>query len=361
MPTENPRVLIAAGGTGGHVFPGVAVGHELLRRHPSSSVEFVGSTFGSGLERRLVPREGFPLHLLPVRPLNLASWIARARGWLALPWAIVRSAALLRRLSPRAVLGIGGYASGPVMFAASLLSIPTVLLEPNTIPGFTNRVLRGFVTKAACAFESTLAFFGDRAVLTGNPVRAAFRDLPLRETPSPVRLLAFGGSQGSRVLSDALVRALPDLPPATELSIVHQTGPESHERISRAYETARREATIVPFIDDMPRAFADADLLLCRAGATTLAEIGVAGKAAVLVPLASSADDHQRKNAAALQTLGAAVMLEEPSLESLGRVVTDLVRDQARLESLRANVKKLGRADAAERVADLLSPYLKAA
>lgn len=364
MPTSSPLVLIAAGGTGGHIFPGIAVGRELRARHADTRVEFVGSSLGSGLETRLVPKADFVLHLLPVRPLNVASILARVRGWLALPWSIVRAGILLKRLSPQAVLGIGGYASGPVMFAARLLGIPTVLLEPNTIPGLTNRLLRPLVTHAACAFEVTMSFFGSRARLTGNPVRAEFASLP--RTPKhgnggPLRLLTFGGSQGSKVLSEALVAALRDLPPATELDIVHQTGGPLHASIQEAYARAARPARVVPFIDDMAREFAEADLLLCRAGATTLAEVAVAGKAAILVPLKTSADDHQKRNAQALYDQGAAIMIEEKDLGTLGSQVTSLVRDPQRLLALSAKVATLGRADAARNVADLIAPYLKAA
>jgi UDP-N-acetylglucosamine--N-acetylmuramyl-(pentapeptide) pyrophosphoryl-undecaprenol N-acetylglucosamine transferase len=358
MPTDHSLVLIAAGGTGGHIFPGIAVGDELRARHPGLRVEFVGSLFGSGLETRIVPRSGFVLHLLPVRPLNVASLAAKLRGWVALPWGMVRAFALLRSTGPRAVLGIGGYASGPVMFAANRLGVPTVLLEPNAIPGFTNRLLRPFVTFAACAFETTMAFFGDRARLTGNPVRRGFVGVTPLRREGPVRLLCFGGSQGSRVLSDALVAALGDIPPDAELEIVHQTGPEAHSRVEAAYRALRRPARVVPFIDDMPRAFAEADIILCRAGATSLAELAVAGKAAILVPLRASADDHQRKNAETLAALNAAVMIEEKDLGSLAQALLDLTRRRDRIEALAANIRGLGKGDAAGRVADLLSPFL---
>ena len=357
----NSLILIAAGGTGGHVFPGLAVAEEMATRRPGVRVEFVGSTAPLGLERRLVPKAGLKLHLLPVLPLNTASIASRLRGIVLLPLGLLRAFFLLLRARPSAVLGIGGYASGPLVLMASLLRIPTVLLEPNAIPGFTNRMLKPFVRQAACAFESTLPRFGDKGVLTGNPVRSSFKALPQKPHQPPLQLLCFGGSQGSRILSEALVKALPSLPGEAALSIVHQTGPTQLEAIAGAYRAAGRKAEIVPFIDDMSEAFANADLVLCRAGATTLAELTVAGKAAILVPLRSAADDHQTWNAKALVAEGAAVMLSEAELGALGRTVSDLVADPEKVRRIEDRSRSLGKPDAAARVADLLSSWVAAA
>lgn len=354
-------ILIAAGGTGGHIFPGLAVAEEMSIRAPGTRVEFVGSTAPLGLERRLVPLAGLKLHLLPVFPLNTRSLVARLRGLALLPLGLFRALGLLLRTRPSVVLGIGGYASGPLVLMASLLRIPTVLLEPNAIPGFTNRMLRPFVRQAACAFESTLPQFGGKGVLTGNPVRASFKTLPRRAHKPPLQLLCFGGSQGSRILSEGLVKALPSLPGEASLAIVHQTGPAQLEAIEDAYRAAGRKARVVPFIDDMSEAFANADLVLCRAGATTLAEITVAGKAAILVPLGSAADDHQTWNAKGLVAEGAAVMLSEAELGNLGRTVSDLVADPGKVRAIEKRAGELGRPDAAARVADLLSAWLEAA
>jgi UDP-N-acetylglucosamine--N-acetylmuramyl-(pentapeptide) pyrophosphoryl-undecaprenol N-acetylglucosamine transferase len=357
----NPLILIAAGGTGGHIFPGLAVAEAMASRAPATRVEFVGSTAPLGLERRIVPKAGLKLHLLPVLPLNTASLVARLRGLVMLPIGTFKALALLLRTRPSAVLGVGGYASGPLMLMASLLRIPTVLLEPNAIPGFTNRMLKPFVRQAACAFESTLSCFGEKAVLTGNPVRSSFKALAARSHERPMRLLCFGGSQGSKILSEALLKALPALPSEQSLRIVHQTGPAQLERIEGAYRAAGREAAVVPFIENMSEAFANADLVLCRAGATTIAELTVAGKAAILVPLKSAADDHQTWNAKALVAEGAAVMLSETELGDLGRTVSDLVADPEKVRSLEGRARSLGRPDAAARLADLLSTWVKAA
>ncbi len=185
-------VLIAAGGTGGHLFPGIAVADELRRRDPARPLVFVGTR--RGLESRLVPRAGYPLELLPILPLNAVGVLRLLLGLLALPWGLARAAALLRRLRPEAVLGVGGYAGGPVVLVAALLGVRTVILEPNATPGFTNRVLRPLVERAACGYPETLRAFGRKGVLTGNPVRGGFASLPRKAHLPPLVLLVFGGS-----------------------------------------------------------------------------------------------------------------------------------------------------------------------
>jgi UDP-N-acetylglucosamine--N-acetylmuramyl-(pentapeptide) pyrophosphoryl-undecaprenol N-acetylglucosamine transferase len=348
-------VLIAAGGTGGHVFPGIAVADELRRRDPGRRVVFVGAP--RGLESRLVPRAGYPLEILPILPLNTVGAANLVKGLLALPWGLARSAALVRRLRPEAVLGVGGYAGGPVVLMAALLGVRTVVLEPNAKPGFTNKVLAPFVRHAACAYESARRAFGSRGVLTGNPVRGGFAGIPRKEHRPPLTLLAFGGSQGSRVINEALVAALPHLPKADRLRIVHQSGAAGHTAVSDGYRVAGRAAEVVPFLDDMERRFAEADLVLSRSGATTCAELTAAGKASVLVPFARSADDHQKKNAEEMQLAGAALMIEEAALagETLARALRELLDDPRRIEDMEDASRRLGKPDAAARVADLLS------
>jgi len=345
--------LIAAGGTGGHLFPGVAVADELRRRDASVRIVFVGTP--RGLEARLVPQAGYPLELLPILPLKGQGTFGIGRGVLALPRALVRATALVRRERPAAVLGIGGYAGGPVALAAALLGVRLVILEPNAKPGFTNRALKPFAARAACAYEEARAFFGPKGVLTGNPVRGGFAALRRKAHQPPLSLLAFGGSQGSRVLNDALVAALPHLPAG--LRIVHQTGAASRDAVAAAYTAAGREAEVVAFLDDMEARFAAADLVVCRSGATTCAELSAAGKAAILVPFAKAADDHQRINAAALQRAGAALMLEESDLNgsTLAAAIAALVTEPARIEAMEEKARGLGRPDAAARVADLLT------
>jgi UDP-N-acetylglucosamine--N-acetylmuramyl-(pentapeptide) pyrophosphoryl-undecaprenol N-acetylglucosamine transferase len=347
-------ILIAAGGTGGHLFPGIAVADELVRRDASIRVVFVGTS--RGLESRLVPRAGYDLELLPVRPLNRVGAARLLLGLVTLPWGLWQAFALVRRLRPEAVLGVGGYAGGPVALAASLLGVRTVILEPNARPGFTNRVLRRFADRAACAYEETVRFFGAKGVLTGNPVRGGFASLPPKEHRPPLTLLAFGGSQGSRVLNRALVDALPHLPPASALRIVHQTGETMRDEVSAAYAAAGRDAEVVAFVDDMETRVAAADLVVSRSGATTCAELTAAGKAAVLVPFARAADDHQRINARTLEAGGAAKVIEEKDLtgKALAGVVGELVVAPDRIATMEQAARRLARPDAAARVADLL-------
>lgn len=349
-------ILVAAGGTGGHIFPGIAVADELRRRDPAARVVFVGTALG--LEGRLVPRHGYDLELLPILPLKGGGLGRVARGLGALPRALWRSVALLRRERPAAVLGVGGYAGGPLLLAASLLGVRTVILEPNAKPGFTNRVLSPFVDAAACAWDECRAYYGRKGVLTGNPVRSGFSSATRpREREAPARLLVFGGSQGSRVLNQTLMAALPHLPPASELAIVHQTGERMRAEVAEAYAAAGREGEVVAFLDDMEARVSAADLVVCRSGATTCAELQSAGRAAVLVPFAQAADDHQRVNAAAMERAGAAAMLEEKDLSgpSLAAAVSALVRDPERLEAMEKAAKAMAPEGAASAVADLLS------
>ena len=345
-------ILIAAGGTGGHVFPGIAVADELRARDPGTRVVFVGTA--RGLESLLVPRVGYELELLPILPLNGVGVGRALKGLALLPWSLVRALALVRRTRPRAVLGVGGYAGGPLLLAAALLRVHTVILEPNAHPGFTNRRLRPFVDRAACSYEQARAYFGAKGVLTGNPVRGGFARIPRRAHAAPFSVLVFGGSQGSRVLNRTMVDALPHLP--ADLRLVHQTGPAMRDEVAHAHVQAGRASEVVPFLDDMEARVAAADLVVCRSGATTCAELTVAGKASVLVPFAQAADDHQRVNAAALQSAGASRMVEETDLsgESLARAIVETLETPGRLEAMEDAARALGRPDAAARVADLL-------
>jgi UDP-N-acetylglucosamine--N-acetylmuramyl-(pentapeptide) pyrophosphoryl-undecaprenol N-acetylglucosamine transferase len=251
---------------------------------------------------------------------------------------------------------VGGYAGGPIVLLASFLRVRTVILEPNARPGFTNRVLLPFVQRAACAYEETRVLFGGKGVVTGNPVREAFARIAPHEHHPPLRLLAFGGSQGSRRLNRALVEALPHLPSSERLRIVHQTGEAERAEVTAAYAAFGREAEVLAFLDDMPRRFAEADLVLSRSGATTCAELATAGRAAVLVPFAEAADDHQRQNARALLAAGAALMIEEKDLsgKALALVLRELTLAPERLTRMGEAARGLARPDAAARVADLL-------
>ena len=343
------------GGTGGHLYPGIAVAAELRRREPGARVVFAGTP--KGLEGRLVPQVSFDLELLPILPLNGVGPKRLLLGLLVPPRGLVQAARLVRRLVPAAVLGVGGYAGGPVCLASAFMGVPTVILEPNATPGFTNRILKPFVRYAALARPETLSSFGRKGVLTGNPVRGGFASLPQRSPASPRTLLAFGGSQGSRILNQALLASIPHLPPATELRVVHQTGPAAFEENVSAWRSAGREGKFSPssttWNAEWPRPTSS-----CRAAAPPPARsCCAAGKPALLIPFAAAADDHQRKNAQAMESEGAAVVLEEAEAtgERLALLLKGLVADGERLVTMGRAARRLGRPDAAARVADLLS------
>lgn len=349
-------MIIAAGGTGGHIYPGVAVAREFLSRDASNEVLFVGTA--RGLENTIIPREGFRLELVEAGALKSVSLGRRLASLARLPKGFLDAFGILRRFKPDVVVGVGGYASGPILLVAALLRYPTLVIEPNAMPGFTNRRLARFVDAAAVTFEESLAWFRGRGVVTGNPVRSDFAGLAPKTRGEMLRLLVFGGSQGSRALNTAMVGALPTLAEhvaAGRLAITHQTGPREHDAVREAYERAGVEADVRPFIDRMVDEFARADLLLCRAGATTVAEVAVAGKAAIFVPFPHAADDHQRKNAEAFVRAGAGRMILESELsgDRVARELDELMADPEAIDRMESASRGLARADATERTVDL--------
>lgn len=357
------RMIIAAGGTGGHIYPGIAVAREFLARDASGEVLFVGTA--RGLETTIVPREGFRLETVEATGLKSVSLARRLAGLVRLPKGFLDALRILRRFKPDVVVGVGGYASGPILLMASLSRYPTMVIEPNAMPGFTNRVLARFVRAAAVTFEESLAWFGKRGVVTGNPVRSDFAGLVKKRRGASTHLLVFGGSQGSRALNDAMIAALPHLAEAIRggtLTITHQTGPRDHDSVRDAYGAAGVDADVRAYIDRMVDAFAAADLLLCRAGATTVAEVAVAGKAAIFVPFPQAADDHQRKNAEAFVRAGAGRMLLERDLsgEGVAREILDLGNDPDAIDRMELASRALARTDAAARAVDLAVDLAKA-
>jgi UDP-N-acetylglucosamine--N-acetylmuramyl-(pentapeptide) pyrophosphoryl-undecaprenol N-acetylglucosamine transferase len=356
-------MIISAGGTGGHIYPGVAVAREFLARDASGEVLFVGTA--RGLETTIVPREGFRLETLEAAALKGVSMVKRLTSLARLPKGFLEALGILRRFKPDVVVGVGGYASGPILLMASLSRYPTMVIEPNAMPGFTNRVLARFVRAAAVTFEESLAWFGKRGVVTGNPVRSDFVGLAKKQRGDRTHLLVFGGSQGSRALNNAMIAALPHLAEAIgagRLTITHQTGPREHDVVRDAYAAAGVDADVRPYIDRMVDAFAEADLLLCRAGATTVAEVAVAGKAAIFVPFPQAADDHQRKNAEAFVRAGAGRMLLERDLtgERVAREILDLGGDPVAIDRMEDASRALARTDAAARAVDLAMSLVKA-
>jgi len=352
------RVLIAAGGTGGHIYPGIAVAQEIMRRDANSRVQFVGTA--RGLETRLVPQAGFELSLIESAGLKNVSIGARVKGLAILPRSFVSARRLMRQFQPDVVVGAGGYVSGPVVLTAALTNRPTLVMESNALPGWTNRVLARFVDRAAVSFEQALPFFRGKAKVTGNPVRREFFEIPAkRREPGEFLLLVFGGSQGARAINEAMVAALPrlkELP--TMLRIKHQTGPADFEKVKAAYDAAgwSERADVRSYIDNMMADFGKADLVLCRAGATTTAELIAAGKASIMVPFPYAADDHQRKNAEALQAAGASRMIlqQELSQERLVTEIERLVAEPKTLTQMEEASRKLAHGDAAAAAVDMI-------
>jgi UDP-N-acetylglucosamine--N-acetylmuramyl-(pentapeptide) pyrophosphoryl-undecaprenol N-acetylglucosamine transferase len=271
--------MIAAGGTGGHIYPGIAVAQEIRRRDASSQVQFVGTA--RGLETRLVPQAGFELSLIESAGLKNVSLGARMRGVALLPRSFNSARKLMRQFQPDVVVGAGGYVSGPVVLTAALTNRPTLVMESNALPGWTNRMLARFVDRAAVSFEQALPYFRGKAKVTGNPVRREFFEIPAkRREPGKFSLLVFGGSQGARAINEAMIVALPKLKELpVELRIEHQTGAADFEKVKAAYEAAGwgERADVRSYIDNMMADFAEADLVLCRAGASTTAELIAAG------------------------------------------------------------------------------------
>jgi UDP-N-acetylglucosamine--N-acetylmuramyl-(pentapeptide) pyrophosphoryl-undecaprenol N-acetylglucosamine transferase len=344
------RAILAGGGTGGHVIPALAIAQELKQVH-GAEVIFIGTE--RGIETRLVPNAGFSLKLVKVGALNRVSTATRARTIFDLPKAIAASRKIIRDFKPDVMIGVGGYASGPAMLAAKLCRIPTVIFEPNIYPGFANRLVAPFASAAAVHFKETCKYFRQCSV-TGVPVRQAFFDLPARRSDGRKNLLVFGGSQGARAINSAVLEALAKLYQSVSgLHVTHQTGEKEYEAVARAYLELNVAAEVSPFIDDMPRAFAEADLIICRSGASTVAEVTAAAKPAIFIPLPTAADDHQRKNAQALADSGAAKMIPQAELSSerLVRDVSELLGNPAHLENMSAAARSLAHPNAAAEIA----------
>ena len=352
-PSTSMRAVIAGGGTGGHVIPALAIARELRERF-RAEVLFVGTA--RGLENRLVPAAGFELLLIEVGALNRVSLATKLRTLTALPRAIVASSQILGHYRPDVVVGVGGYASGPAMLAAALRSMPTLVFEPNVVPGFANRVVAPMVTLAAVHFEQTARYFR-RAIVTGVPVRQEFFLVPpYSPCGRPPTLLVFGGSQGASALNRVMVESLAALQRHIPgLHIIHQTGERDYNDAQGAYLRAGISAEVYPFIDDMPGVFARADLLVCRSGASTVAEITAAGRPAVFVPFPKAADDHQLRNAEALAAAGAAELIAEAELSSerLVRSVQALLNDRARLARMAQAARSLAHPRAAQEIAEM--------
>jgi UDP-N-acetylglucosamine--N-acetylmuramyl-(pentapeptide) pyrophosphoryl-undecaprenol N-acetylglucosamine transferase len=329
---------------------------------PHAEVTFVGTA--NGIEARVIPREGLTLDVIRSAGLKGKSLATLARGVSLLPLSALDAWNVISRRRPSVVIGLGGYSSGPVVMLAALRGISTVVMEQNAIPGFANRQLASVIDAAAVTYEESVPYFGDKAFVSGNPVRPEFfeeaHEHPI-SPPGAARVLIFGGSQGAHAINMALVEAAPQLAAAaSRVAITHQTGERDLEVVRDGYERAGLPARVEPFLYHMDREMKAADVVVCRAGATTLAELAAAGRASILVPLPTATDDHQRRNAGAFVRHGAAVMVEQPELsgERLAAQILALATDASRRAQLAAAAKALARPNAAavivDRVLDLV-------
>jgi UDP-N-acetylglucosamine--N-acetylmuramyl-(pentapeptide) pyrophosphoryl-undecaprenol N-acetylglucosamine transferase len=377
MRKEPLRVVIAGGGTGGHLYPGIAVAREILARAEGSIVTFAGTAHG--IETRVVPREGFELDVIRSAGLKGKSLAARAKGALLLPLGSVDAWRLLSARRPHLVIGVGGYSSGPVVGLAALRGIPTMVLEQNAVPGVTNRWLARLADAAAVTWEETLRYFRGRGFVSGNPVRAEFfttdftdhgttdftdhgttdstdsTDPGGKRRDDRTRILIFGGSQGAHAINVAMVEAAAELAErGGRLAITHQTGERDLAFVNDGYRRSGLEARVEPFLYAMDREMTAADLVISRAGATTLAELAAAGRPAILVPLPTATDDHQRKNAEATARAGAAEVIDQRELTGarLATRILALADDAPRRAAMAAAARRPARPDAARVIVD---------
>ncbi|MGC2161658.1 MAG: undecaprenyldiphospho-muramoylpentapeptide beta-N-acetylglucosaminyltransferase [Silvibacterium sp.] len=357
----HPRIAIAGGGTGGHIIPALAIADE-LRLTRGAEILFIGTP--RGLEPRLVPQAGYPLSMIEVGQLKNVSLATKARTLFDLPLSLLKCRKLLRQFGPDAVIGVGGYASGPTMGAAILSGIPTLAFEPNAYPGLANRIVGKWVSAAAVNFAPAVKYFRN-AAMTGIPVRSEFFHLQPRPAGAPPHLLVFGGSQGARALNTFMPQiAAPLLAAIPGLTILHQAGARHAEAALAAYQASGASPErwqVHAFLDDMPRRFEAADLVLARSGASTVAELAAAGKPSLLVPFPQAADDHQRKNAEVFAESGAAEMLLERELtpERLQQALIPLFEDRAGLERMAVQARKLALVDATSRIAAMVETIMK--
>lgn len=351
-------LMIAGGGTGGHIYPAIAIAREWLARDPQRRVVFVGTE--RGLEKTIVPKAGFPLEFIDVGGLKGKGGLDLIRNVLRVPKGLIQAWRLVGKHEPDVVLGVGGYSSGPVLLAARLRGVPTIIHEANAFPGLANRSVAKFVTAVAVAFADALPRLErPDGVVTGNPIRKEFFEASRPPvTGDRQRLLIFGGSQGSRILNDTMTGALLFLARLKDsLEIVHQTGPNDLEKVQKAYrESAFASARVVPYLDPMVEEMAAADLVVSRAGAMTIGELSAVGRAAILVPFAAATNNHQELNARVVERAGGAVVITEAQLspEKLAAAISDIVSDPQRAQRMGAATKTLSTPAATKNIVDLI-------
>ncbi|HEX7152760.1 MAG TPA: undecaprenyldiphospho-muramoylpentapeptide beta-N-acetylglucosaminyltransferase [Thermoanaerobaculia bacterium] len=353
-------LMIAGGGTGGHIYPAIAVARELIARDAQRRVVFVGTE--RGLERTIVPKAGFPLEFIDVGGLKGKGGLDLVKNVLRLPKGFIQAWKHITKHRPDVVMGVGGYSSGPVLMIAAMRGIPTLIHEANAFPGLTNRVLAKLVKSVAVAYPDALARMKRLdGVITGNPIRKEFFDAAQHQKPKTdnrKRLLIFGGSQGSRIINDAMGGALLFLARLKDrLEIVHQTGPNELPKVQEAYRTsAFPNARVVPYLDPIVNEIAAADLVVCRAGAMTLGELAAVGRASILVPFAAATNNHQEVNARVVEQAGGAIVITEAQLspERLGLAINEIVNDPDRAARMGNAARKLAVPEATQKIVDLI-------
>ncbi len=354
------KLLIAGGGTGGHVFPALAIAQEWLSRGSEREVLLVGTE--RGIEMKLVPQAGLPLETLRVAGLKGKGGATLLRNLAMLAPAMLDARRVLRRHQPVAAFGVGGYAAGPMLLATWLGRVPNVIFEPNAEPGFTNRVLARISTRIATGYEVSARAWGRKAIVTGCPVRPEFFSITPRRPGKPFRLLVTGGSQGALPINRTLVDAMERLAARkSELAIVHQTGERDYNAVRTAYARREINAEVVPFLTDMAERFAWADVIVCRAGAITTAEIAAAGRAAIFIPFGRATDSHQLRNAQEMTRAGAGRLISEVELtaERLTAEIFLLLDQPQEIEKLSTAARRLARPCAARDIVNLIEEVTK--
>ncbi len=349
------NIVIAAGGTGGHLYPAIALAREFLKRDPSTRVVFLGTA--RGIESKVLAHEGFELKLIGAKPVMGRGIREAITALIGLPVVIVQAIRLLRSKRADLVIGVGGYTSPAVVLAAFLLRISRVIVEPNACPGMANIAVGPFAQRVFVAFDSAAgAFRWSETRVVGTPVRQAFLEPESKAAGSPTerggkRLLVFGGSQGAKAINTAMIEALPELRDLRDMLLVtHQTGEADHVRVKAAYDAAGFRADVVPFIYDMPRVLRAADVILSRSGAMTVAEVTASGKPAILIPLPQAIYNHQAKNAEVMEAAGAAVVIPQSDLTGpgLAQVIRSILGDAERLRAMSQRSMAMRRIDSAE-------------
>ena len=351
---KNRSVIISGGGTGGHIYPALAVGRKLVEKSPTILITFVGST--RPLEKKIMDEQGvrfIPMAIEGIKGRGLKS----VKALVLLPFAFLKSLSLLVRIKPDLVIGVGGFSSGPIVLLASWLKTPTLILEQNAYPGFTNRLLVRWVRRAAVAFESSLRYFRGKGTVLGNPVREEFHALPAKPREERLTILVFGGSQGSHFLNERITAALIHLQAKKEMiRVFHQTGEADCDWVREAYTAGGfKDSIVAPYFRDMAGYFGQSDLVVSRAGATTVAELIAARKASILVPFAKAADDHQTLNARELEAVGGAMAIPESAFtpELFTEKIFYFIENRRRLDAMERNIETLRKGNAAEKIAHL--------